>query len=62
MDARTGDAPTAAPVASYEPPALRVVGSLHELTQSGEHDFPCIWKKTIGPPDYFTFIPIANCS
>lgn len=48
----------------YEPPALRVVGSLHELTQTGggQHDFPCIWKKTIGPPDYFTFIPIANCS
>ena len=47
---------------TYEPPTLHVVGSLHGLTQSGEHDFPCIWKKTIGPPDYFTFIPIANCS
>ncbi len=46
----------------YEPPQIREVGSLHELTQSGEHDFPCVWKKTIGPPDYFTFIPIANCS
>jgi hypothetical protein len=47
----------------YEPPALRVVGSLHGLTQAGSHhDIPCFWTKTIGPPDYFTFIPIANCS
>ena len=46
----------------YEPPALRVVGSLHELTQTGQGDIPCLWTKTIGPPDYFTFIPIANCS
>jgi hypothetical protein len=46
----------------YEPPALRAVGSLRELTQAGQHDVPCFWTKTIGPPDYFTFIPIANCS
>ena len=46
----------------YEPPALRIVGSLHELTLTGKHDIPCFWTKTIGPPDYFTFIPIANCS
>ncbi len=46
----------------YEPPALAVVGSLHELTLTGGKDFPCFWTKTIGPPDYFTFIPIANCS
>ena len=47
----------------YEPPALRVVGSLHDLTQTGSRqDIPCFWTKTIGPPDYFTFIPIANCS
>jgi hypothetical protein len=46
----------------YEPPALRVVGSLHDLTQTGRQDIPCFWTKTIGPPDYFTFIPIANCS
>lgn len=48
--------------AQYEPPALRVVGSLHALTQTSGHDIPCFWTKTIGPPDYFTFIPIANCS
>ena len=53
---------TEAPLHLYEPPALRVVGSLHELTQNGQHDIPCFWTKTIGPPDYFTFIPIANCS
>jgi hypothetical protein len=47
---------------AYEPPALRAVGSLHELTQTGKHEIPCFWTKTIGPPDYFTFIPIANCS
>ncbi len=47
---------------AYEPPALRVVASLHGLTQTGDHDFPCIWKKTIGPPDFVNWIPIANCS
>jgi hypothetical protein len=45
----------------YEPPALTVLGSLHELTQSGG-SWPCLWKKTIGPPDYVNWIPIANCS
>ena len=46
---------------SYEPPALTVLGSLHELTQDGGN-LPCLWKKTIGPPDYVNWIPIANCS
>ena len=46
----------------YEPPALRVVASLHGLTQTGGQDFPCIWKKTIGPPDFVNWIPISNCS
>jgi hypothetical protein len=46
---------------SYEPPALTVLGSLHELTQNGG-EWPCLWKKTIGPPDYVNWIPIANCS
>ena len=45
----------------YEPPTLTVLGSLHELTQSGS-EWPCLWKKTIGPPDYVNWIPIANCS
>jgi hypothetical protein len=44
---------------AYEAPSLRVVGSLHELTL---HEIPCLWNKTLGPPDYWTFIPIANCS
>ena len=50
----TGETPT------YEPPRLTVLGSLHELTQTQE--WPCLWKKTIGPPDYVNWIPIANCS
>lgn len=45
----------------YEPPTLSVLGSLHELTQTGGN-WPCLWKKTIGPPDYVNWIPIANCS
>jgi len=45
----------------YEPPALSVLGSLHDLTQVGI-DLPCLWKKTVGPPDYVNWIPIANCS
>ena len=45
----------------YEPPALTVLGSLHELTQNNGQ-WPCLWKKTIGPPDYVNWIPIANCS
>lgn len=47
---------------AYEAPTLRIVGSLHELTLTGGHDIPCLWNKTLGPPDYWTFIPIANCS
>jgi len=45
----------------YEPPTLSVLGSLHELTQTGG-DWPCLWKKTIGPPDYVNWIPVTNCS
>ena len=44
----------------YEPPRLQILGTLHELTQTTE--WPCLWKKTIGPPDYVNWIPIANCS
>jgi hypothetical protein len=46
---------------AYEPPSLTVLGSLHELTlTSGQ--WPCLWKKTIGPPDYVNWIPMGNCS
>ena len=45
----------------YEPPALTVLGSLHELTQTSGN-WPCLWKKTIGPPDYVSWIPVTNCS
>jgi len=45
----------------YEPPALTVLGTLHKLTLTNGQ-WPCLWKKTIGPPDYVNWIPIANCS
>ena len=45
---------------AYEPPALTVLGSFAELTLTG--DWPCLWNKTIGPPDYVNWIPISNCS
>jgi hypothetical protein len=44
----------------YEPPRLQILGTLHELTQTTE--WPCLWKKTIGPPDYVNWIPVTNCS
>jgi hypothetical protein len=45
---------------SYEPPELRVMGTLHELTLG---DW-CFFEKTLGSPDYWLRIPapIANCS
>jgi hypothetical protein len=42
----------------YEPPELQVLGTLHELTLS---DF-CFFNKTLGDPDFWSKIPIANCS
>lgn len=45
---------------SYRPPELTVLGTLHELTLGG--DWPCIFSKTIGSPDYWQRIPISNCS
>jgi hypothetical protein len=42
---------------TYEPPDLQVLGTLHELTL----DF-CIFNKTLGSPDFWNQIPIANCS
>ena len=46
--------------AAYERPVVTVVGTVHALTLNG--DWPCLWNKTIGPPDYFSWIPISNCS
>jgi hypothetical protein len=48
-------------VRSYEPPVLRTLGTVHELTQAGEI---CIRDKTLGPPDFVLHvpIPITNCS
>jgi hypothetical protein len=41
----------------YEPPELRVLGTLHELTLGW-----CIFDKTYGDPDFWNEIPITNCS
>jgi hypothetical protein len=39
----------------YEAPTLTVLGSFHGATQ-------CVFGKTVGDPDFFLQIPIANCS
>ena len=44
---------------SYEAPELKVLGTLHELTLGGDW---CFFNKTLGNPDYWNRIPIANCS
>ena len=43
----------------YEPPELRVLGTLHELTLGD--DF-CFFGKSLGTPDYWNRIPVSNCS
>jgi hypothetical protein len=46
----------------YEPPDLRMLGSVHALTQTGgDFCIPYI-NKAFGSPDYFNHIPITNCS
>jgi hypothetical protein len=57
MERRDGPMPV---TSSYEPPRLAVLGTLYELTLSG--DWPCVFSKTIGKPDYWQRIPISNCS
>jgi len=48
---------------SYEAPRLTALGSFYDLTLWGkDNPPPCVFNKTLGPPDFFTFIPIANCS
>jgi hypothetical protein len=47
----------------YEAPQLTLLGSVYATTQTGGGgDWPCIWGKTIGSPDYWQQIPISNCS
>ena len=41
----------------YEPPELRVLGTLHDLTLGF-----CLFDKTLGSPDFWNRIPITNCS
>ncbi len=52
-------------LASYEPPVIRSVGSVFELTQqirkNGNGQW-CVFDKRLGEPDYWAMIPIANCS
>lgn len=43
----------------YEAPRLASVGDVHAKTQG---QFGCAFGKTIGTPDYWNHIPIANCS
>jgi len=49
---------------AYEPPALKVVGSVYGLTLESRPDGWCIpvIHKTIGPPDFVNFIPVTSCS
>lgn len=52
---------------TYEPPQLRSVGSLYALTQGdivrqNENGQWCIFDKRLGEPDYWSMIPIADCS
>ena len=46
---------------SYSPPAMTVLGTLHELTLTG-----CFFGKEFGGSDGFEFmginVPISNCS
>lgn len=51
---------------AYEPPAIQSIGSLYDLTkdhirQNGDGQW-CVFNKTLGEPDYWSMIPIANCS
>ena len=43
----------------YVAPEIRVLGTLEELTLSG--DF-CFFGKSLGSPDYWNRIPVSNCS
>jgi hypothetical protein len=45
----------------YEPPELRVLGTLHDLTLGGDW---CFFDKQLGQPDYWLRIPVpvTNCS
>jgi hypothetical protein len=47
---------------AYEAPALTTVGTVASLTQSHQGWCVPVVEKTIGPPDYFVWIPITTCS
>jgi hypothetical protein len=46
----------------YEPPALKIVGSVYMLTLGSPGWCVPVIKKTIGPPDFVNFIPVTSCS
>ena len=46
----------------YEPPALKIVGSVYLLTLDGLDWCIPVIKKTFGPPDFVNFIPVTACS
>ena len=58
MDAQKSTNPGGASSPLYEPPSLRLLGTVSELTES------CFAGKTLGHPDYVFYIPatITNCS
>jgi hypothetical protein len=47
----------------YDPPRIEELGTIHELTLTGDH---CWFGKQLGGSDGFTFmgisVPISNCS
>jgi hypothetical protein len=47
---------------TYEPPDFRVLGTVHELTLLNLDLNLCVLNKTLGSPDFWNRIPIANCS
>jgi hypothetical protein len=42
---------------TYESPTLHILGRVEELTLAD-----CFFGKTVGDPDYVSWIPITNCS
>ena len=64
--ARIGGEPSTQPAsAAYSPPRLTVIGTVADLTLTHDDWITKCWpyvNKTIGPPDFFTFIPVTSCS
>jgi hypothetical protein len=54
------------PTCEYEPPALIELGTVHELTLTGNWRDICLFGKEFGGSDGWTFmgisVPVSNCS